>query len=98
MINIILLVAVVVAGMGIYRAYREYKVPVTRARGRWALVLQYRFELLIVGAAALGSLWGQEYPALIAFAVLLPVLTLAIGPQVGLPDEKRMPAFALAVG
>jgi len=74
MINIILLVAVVVAGMGIYRAYREYKVPVTRARGRWALVLRYRFELLIIGAAALGSLWGQEYPALIAFAVLLPVL------------------------
>jgi tight adherence protein C len=39
---------------------------------------------------------GTVLPASRPVAVLLPILTLVIGPGLGLPDEKRVPAVALA--
>lgn len=45
------------------------------------------------GSGALKTFYGSK----VFLAVLLPVLTLAIGPQAGLPEENRMLAVALAV-
>lgn len=44
------------------------------------------------GSGALKTFYGSK----VFLAVLLPVLTLAIGPQAGLPEENRMLAVALA--
>lgn len=44
------------------------------------------------GAGGLKTFYGSK----VFLAVLLPVLTLAIGPQAGLPADKRMLAVALA--
>jgi tight adherence protein C len=45
------------------------------------------------GPGALKTFYGSK----VFLAVLLPILTLAIGPQAGLPEENRMLAVALAV-
>jgi tight adherence protein C len=45
------------------------------------------------GSGALKTFYGSK----VFLAVLLPVLTLAIGPQAGLPEENRMLEVALAV-
>ena len=44
------------------------------------------------GPSALKTYYGSK----VFLAVLLPILTLVLGPGLGLPDEKRVPAVALA--
>lgn len=72
MVNIVLLMAALVAGLGLRGALAYRRAPEQGQSEAGTFVTRHRFELLLAASAGIGCMWGQQYAALIALAVLMP--------------------------
>lgn len=75
MVNIILFVLMLVVSLGLQKGLKDHREGVSPVAQGWRWLLsRYRLELLIIVNAAIGCLWGRDYPALIAVVILMPVV------------------------